>query len=332
MISSTTFASPGDKPTVGIVGLRNHAQRLREALEPIARVTRLYHPHRSIDDSRCTQVLEDLWDCDAIVIASPDDTHHEYLMRLLSYPGYILCEKPAGGIPRDLESIERHVDLDRFLINLPFRHTRLANVLRDSIFDGNLGTLLSFSATVSHGLAFRPSYQDSWRSRPDIEGRKTGIIRTMGIHMIDLMLLSFRSQDQRISTVDHRSHLASGVGEAYDTSRILATFDSGATGTVLVSCAAPFVLEVDVLGTEGRFQARDGRLRVTGPRDTFDDRGFSVTPPVLLDYPNDPEADYDNAVRSAMAEFVGLVARKQPVPRLQLDSALNACWAVAGMW
>jgi thymidylate synthase len=41
--------------------------------------SKIYHPTKNLDDSRSTNNLKDLYECDGIVIASPNNTHFEYL-------------------------------------------------------------------------------------------------------------------------------------------------------------------------------------------------------------------------------------------------------------
>ena len=64
---------------IGFVGHRNHARKLLELVENNHdfEVTKIYHPTKKIDDSRGTNNLEDLYECDGVVIASPNMTHFD---------------------------------------------------------------------------------------------------------------------------------------------------------------------------------------------------------------------------------------------------------------
>ena len=48
-----------------------------------------------MDVKHFTNDLNDLFDCDAIFVSSPNQTHYQYLEKLFQkYDGYIFCEKP----------------------------------------------------------------------------------------------------------------------------------------------------------------------------------------------------------------------------------------------
>ena len=80
----------------GIIGYRNHAGKLISFLEKNSecKINCIYHPTKSLDD-RFTNNFSDLYDCDAVIIASPNKTHYQYVEKLTkNFNGYIFCEKP----------------------------------------------------------------------------------------------------------------------------------------------------------------------------------------------------------------------------------------------
>lgn len=311
--------------TVGIIGLKNHAERLRILLEPIANVMWLYHPTRVIDDPRCTQEFNKLLGCDAIVVASPNDTHFDYLMRLKDYEGYILCEKPPAVTPNELITLEDDgPDRDRLMINYTYRYSELAHVIKRSLEDGRLGDLVSFSAVMSHGLAFKPDYPSSWRA--DKSRHRLGVIETLGVHMIDLMGMVCNLQgSDPVSTIEQRSSVVAKTGSAYDTSRILIRTQKGVTGDIHVSYAMPFMFEVNVLGTNGSVNVRDGQISVSSPRDTFDERGFFISPPKVWVAPYDAESMYELALKEAVSVFITTVERHGKFKPTRFET----CWAIS---
>ena len=70
---------------IGFIGYRNHAKKLLDIVEEEENfeVSKLYHPTKNIDDSRITNNLEDLYECDGIIIASPNATHFEYIKKIV---------------------------------------------------------------------------------------------------------------------------------------------------------------------------------------------------------------------------------------------------------
>jgi predicted dehydrogenase len=304
--------------SVGMVGIRNHAQRLRSLLECIVDVRWLYHPHRVIDDPRYTPDFQKLRECDAIVIASPNDTHVSYLRSLHDFDGYVLCEKPAATTMHEIHALE---DLlgpppERLMFNFPYRHAKFTKTLSRSL--DRLGTVIGISITVGHGLAFKPEYAGSWRA--DASRHPQGVIETVGIHFIDLALSLF---EKPCSMIKNMSSNVSRVGSSADTARIVFEVNH-ATVSIFVSYAMPFVFEVDVIGTDGRFTLRDGEMRLRAPRETFDERGFFIQPPIVCREPCEPEHEYEEALRASVTQFIETVDARKSFPLIDYVRAIEA--------
>ena len=114
---------------VGIIGYRNHAQRLISLVEtsPVCKLKHIFHPYKKIDDFRGTNNFSDLLECDIIIIASPNSTHYEYLKKLKSFTGYVLCEKPPVVNLEELNELKKIED-SKIDINL-FRTSKLISRL-----------------------------------------------------------------------------------------------------------------------------------------------------------------------------------------------------------
>ena len=72
---------------IGIIGYQNHAMRLLSLLEERddCEISSIYHPEKSINDSRGTKNIDDLYKCDAVLIASPNHTHFTYIEKYLFF-------------------------------------------------------------------------------------------------------------------------------------------------------------------------------------------------------------------------------------------------------
>ena len=70
---------------IGFIGYRNHAKKLLDIVENKENfeISKIYHPTKNIDDSRITNNLKDLHECDGVFIASPNNTHFEYLKEMI---------------------------------------------------------------------------------------------------------------------------------------------------------------------------------------------------------------------------------------------------------
>jgi predicted dehydrogenase len=108
---------------VGAIGYRHHAATIIDLVNRSgkASVERIYHPSKTIDVLGATNRLDDLLDCDAILILSPDRTHFEYLEFFTKKcDAYIFCEKPPATTRSELEALWARSG-DRVFFNFNFR-------------------------------------------------------------------------------------------------------------------------------------------------------------------------------------------------------------------
>ena len=95
---------------LGIIGYRNQAAKLLSILQnkQDVLVKSIFHPDKKIDDSHFTNNFKDILDSDAVIIASPNHTHFNYIERLLKeFSGYIFLLKCKSSI-----------ETNRFIIRL----------------------------------------------------------------------------------------------------------------------------------------------------------------------------------------------------------------------
>ena len=84
---------------IGIIGYGTHANRIISILENFSniKITKIFHPTKIVLENIGTNRFEDLYDCDCVFIVSPDNTHFQFILKLLqNYNGYIFCEKPIS--------------------------------------------------------------------------------------------------------------------------------------------------------------------------------------------------------------------------------------------
>ena len=110
---------------LGIIGYRNHAQRLIDFSEENSncKLEIIYHPKKKIEDERGTNIFSDLFTCDGVIISSPNHTHLEYIVKLLnSSKVKIFCEKPPVNNEKDLKILENlsNEDKQRIFFNFNF--------------------------------------------------------------------------------------------------------------------------------------------------------------------------------------------------------------------
>ena len=285
--------------TLGLIGFGGHARRILKSLEPNEIGVRIFHPTRLVDDPRSTQDFDEIRGCDGVIIASPNDTHMEYLRALgPGFKGHVLCEKPLVTRVEDLHALEDGVGPKRIMVDFPYIRSRLMDEIRDGL--ASIGRAIDVEITVGHGLAFRPAYLGSWRA--DVDRHPLGPLETVGIHFIHMaasLFGWFSEHSVRLSNV-------SGNGSAPDTSSFSGTSVDGTGISILSSYAIPYTFDVRVRGTDGFLDYSVGRFRSWGPRDTFDD-GMFTFPLCRTSKEIHPELMYEDGVARTASYFIDVV-------------------------
>ena len=297
---------------IGIIGYKNHAARLLHILEnrTDCNVDFIYHPKKSSDDKRYTNDLDNLYNCDAVFISSPNDTHFDYIETLQqNFSGYIFCEKPPTTNLNELEKLEKLPEIlkDKLFFNFNFRFSEINQTFKNYLISETIGKILHISIISSHGLAFKKEYLDSWRANG--ENNLHNILNTVSIHFLDLLNL-------HLGTPKYSSYnpsLISGNGTAFDTDLILLKYNNGISASILNSYASPLINEISILGTNGYLTIRNQKLTLYSPRDNFDSNGFFIEPEKIIEKDFDLTNDYNNSLTNSIDYFVSNVKHKNPI-------------------
>jgi len=306
---------------LGIIGYRNHASRLISLLEKKSdcKITYIYHPTKMIDDPRGTNNISDLFSCDAVIIASPNHTHFEYVEKLLlNFNGYIFCEKPPATNLNDLVKLE-HLSTEnknRLFFNFNYRFSKLSETIQSSLQSDSLGKIITINILSTHGLAFKKNYAESWRA--DGEKNLHNILDTVAIHYVDLLSFYF-GKPQKIS---YFPSLMSKNGTSYDTCNLTIQYDTGSFANILNSYASSLINEISIIGTNGILTIRDNLFELRSPRDTFDSNGFFINPPILTKTNFDIESDYQNSLKNALDYFILIVQNKKSMDIQQFEASI----------
>jgi len=258
--------------SVGVIGYSGHAGRLIDIVNghQAAKVSRVFHPTKTIPGYELTNDFHTLLELDCVVIASPNFTHFQYLEQFAHhrYSGYVLCEKPPVVSQRELAAL-KSLDLDprRLLFNFNYRSSEISRGLELALRDGSLGRPFEASVMSSHGLAFTKGYQTSWRA--DKDRHRGGILETKSIHWIDLFIGFFGKPD----ILFHEERSVSVKGAVPDTSHLTLRFPNEIIVNIVSSYGAPLQTTCTITGTNGILEYKNGTLWMRHPRDSFDEHG-----------------------------------------------------------
>jgi predicted dehydrogenase len=182
---------------------------------------------------------------DAVVFATPHSQHAEQVRRAATAGKHVFVEKPFA---LSLAEADRMLQAARdagVVLAVGFNrrfHPSMAR-LRDAVRGGGLGQVVTISAeqTALHGLHMPDT---AWRARPgEAPG---GAMTAIGVHLVDGMIDLAGPIARVFARVGRRA-----APHADDTTDVLLTFESGATGHIFCSTVATPHYRMAVYGTEG---------------------------------------------------------------------------------
>ena len=306
---------------IGIIGFGNHASRVISILKKFKNIEiyKIFHPTKIVLENIGTNKFNDLYECDCILILSPDNTHFKYLHKLSeNYNGYIFCEKPVVTKLDELKKIE-NINEDKkkkIYFNFNFRFSKLNEIIKNEMDKKKIGEISHINILSTHGLAFKKEYLDSWRA--DKKKNQHNILDSLAIHYLDLILF----QMGNIKNLNYYPRLVSKNGNSYDTCR-LALETENASVIIYCSYANPKINEVVIIGTDGHITIRDNKKETFSPRDTFDSKGFFLKPPMIENEDFNFDNEYNDSLKKSLEYFIKHVKNKKLIDLENFDKSIT---------
>ena len=227
----------------------------------------------------------------AIVIASPQETHHDIALAAFAAGKHVLCEKPlglsAGQSRAMLEAATKSGCIH--MVGFNYIRTPASQLARQIIARGEIGDITFLRAEHTEDFLADASQPGDWRT----QGRANGNMGDLAPHIINAALAlvgPITSLVADIKTV-HETRGGVAVGND-DQSTILCRFANGAMGQLFISRIATgrkMGYAYEIYGTKGsiRFDQEDQNAiwlyKMEGAEDR---RGFTkiLTGPLHPDY------------------------------------------------
>ena len=227
----------------------------------------------------------------AVVIASPQETHHDIALAALARGKHVLCEKPLG-----LSFDQSRAMLDAaeksgcvHMVGFNYIRTPASQLARQMIACGEIGDITFFRAEHTEDFLADGSQPGDWRT----QGRANGNMGDLAPHIINAALAlagPITSLVADIATV-HKTRGGVVVGND-DQSAIICRFANGAMGQLFISRIATgrkMGYAYEIYGTKGsiRFDQEDQNVVWFYRSDGAEDRrGFAkiLTGPLHPDY------------------------------------------------
>lgn len=335
-------SSPSDVVRYGVVGTGmmgiEHLQNLKAV--PGAVVTAVADPHpdslalaATLVDGAATfadhRALLDAGVCDAVVVASPNMTHVDIVLDVLSADQHLLVEKPlcttVADCRRVLAAAEAHTGVA--WVGLEYRYMPPVARLVEEVQAGTVGRLRML-ALREHRFPFLPKVGD-WNRFNENTG---GTLVEKCCHFFDLMNLLCDGEPVRVlasggQDVNHLDESYGGrVPDVLDNAYVIVEYDGGARAMLdlcMFAEATTNMEELVAVGDEGKVEAflPSSQLRV-GRRE---DGWFATRTETVVDDRIAYEGHHHGASYLEHLDFLAAVRTGAPA----LVSLEDGLWSVA---
>ncbi|MEM6373101.1 MAG: Gfo/Idh/MocA family oxidoreductase [Pseudomonadota bacterium] len=273
---------------------------------------------------------------EAVVIASPQDTHRDIALAALALGKPVLCEKPLAETPdlaREMVAAARDAGVAN-MTGYNYIRTPATQFARKLIADGRIGQVTSFRGEMTEDFLSDPALPASWRTSGDANGCM-GDLAPHPINCAQALMGPIASVFAHVETV-HPTR--GGVAVTNDDQAYLTLrFASGGHGSIFTSRVATgrkMGYAYDIYGTGGaiRFDGEDQNALWLYTTDVPEaERGFRkiLTGPAHPDYaafcqgPGHGTGYQDQIIIEAK-DFLHAIATGAPVwPDFQEGLAVN---------
>jgi predicted dehydrogenase len=269
---------------------------LRPSLEMICTTTDngAREKARQFGFKRSTSIWQHLVDdpaVQAIIIASPQETHYDIALAAFARGKHVLCEKPLG---LSLAECQTMVDAAEnsgciHMVGFNYIRTPASQLARQIIQRGEIGDITFLRAEHTEDFLSDASIAGDWRT----QGRANGNMGDLAPHIINAALALAGPITSLVADIATVHKTRGGVAVTNDDqSAIMCRFANGAMGQLFISRTATgrkMGYAYEVYGTKGsvRFDQEDqNALWLYRAEGAEDRRGFTkiLTGPLHPDY------------------------------------------------
>lgn len=271
----------------GIVGFGSQGKRVYKILRS-KKIIILKKKKINIKNLTVTQNVEDLKNCKYIFLCSPNSTHYKYLTEKNFSNSYIFCEKPPVITKKQLEKLKK-LNLKKIYFNFNYRFSKINEAIQLSK-KFNFGNMLYGSIMMGHGLASKKEYKQSWRKK------ESSVYEVLGPHIIDLININFKIKD-KVKKIRVKRN------KKINSFFYIKTKDDGKID-VFLSYISPFVQSFKFIFENGILTINKNNIELRGPRNTFDKKGFFITPKILIKKIYNQKLDYEKSLEKSLKNFI----------------------------
>ncbi len=200
-------------------------------------------------------------DVEAVVIASPQETHRAIAEAAFAAGKHVLCEKPLGASMDDARAMTEAAEASGCanMIGFNYIRTPASRYARDLIASGRIGTVTWFRGEHTEDFYADPDAPATWRS----EGEANGTLGDLAPHMVNGARALIGPITEVMAEIPVVHAMRGGLPAGNDDqAQMMVRFDGGATGHLFFSRIATgrkMGYAYEVHGTKGaiRFDQED---------------------------------------------------------------------------
>lgn len=303
---------------IGIIGIGNQASKFLKILKK-QKFQKLIFFHPTKKKSKIenkliknaigkkiifTNFMNDLNNCNAILIASNSNTHIKYLKFFYKKNIFIFCEKPPATNYKDLEFLSKipikYKKKIIFNFQLPF--TPIYKKIFEIIKEGKFGELITFNIYTGNGIAFDKNFKNNWRFKGN--NLFNGLVGNIGIHYLHYFLICF--DKVKILNI-FKSSFANN--SSYDTAEIIFKLNSKIKSNVFMTYASPFINSINITFTNGIINYFNDELKIFYLRNTIDGKNSFKIPKCIKKIKISKSENQFKGIKNILKKFF-LVTKK----------------------
>jgi predicted dehydrogenase len=239
---------------------------------------------------------------DAVVFATPHSQHPDQVIRAAAAGKHVFVEKPFALTLAEANAMLRAADRAGIVLAVGFNrrfHPSMIR-LRDAVSSGALGTIVTISAeqTALHGLHLT---ETAWRAQTN--EAPGGAMTAIGVHLVDGMIDLLGPVTGVFAKVSRRAAI-----HADDTTDVVLTFASGATGHIFCSTVATPNYRMAAYGTGGFAEILGHQMNVFRFVAALPGEAFGTAVPEVF------ETRGFNMLTAELEAFAGSIQENRPFP------------------
>lgn len=212
----------------------------------------------------------------------------------------------------------------RLQVNYNFRHSDLYQLISNFIASEQCGSVIQANVQMSQGFAFKSGSSDSWRCRLE---NSLGVLELVGVHFINMWLGLLGKPESTSVELEWNAGNRSNRSSP-DTAFINMRFPSGERVYLCHSYAAPLTNMIQILGTNGTLNYDGNTLLICSPRDTFNNDGFYITPPIIASKIIPYMQMWRSSLERSIDCFLELVLKGKQASPQDLEEAMDTMYPV----